>query len=152
MGVIAASASACTQPALPLTLDDFTLAGVPADVDSTELRLTFGQPDSIVTAEHPLADAPLIVWVYDGFEIRFAGRSTPSGYLIHEPGERTARGLGVGDPARLVLQLYGEPAARQSSRWAYIAPADERAAELNVVELVIEADTVRSIYVGQASD
>jgi hypothetical protein len=138
-------------PTLPLQPDDFTLRGVPADADSTEIRLTFGDPDSIVESTNPFeGSTPLITWVYDGFEVRFGGRSMPIGYMIVAPGESTARGVTVGDPARLLLQLYGEPTTRFEPSWTYAHTDDESG--LHVIDLVVEADTVRRIYVGRALD
>ena len=149
---LAALLLACgAAPAPPLGPDDFTLAGVPADADSMEIRLTFGTPDSVATSQNPFDAAPLVTWLYDGFEVRFARGSTPSGYMIHAPGERTARGIGIGDPAELVLRLYGEPAAVSASSWTYVAEGTESSAEVNVIDVVVQADTVRRIYVGWAS-
>ncbi|HEX6309382.1 MAG TPA: hypothetical protein VFZ69_14395 [Longimicrobiales bacterium] len=137
------------QPVPPLLPDDFTLQGVPVESDSAELRLTFGAPDSVTLSANPFAsDAPLATWHYDGFEIRFAGEPTPAGYLVHEPGERTARGIGVGDPARRAVQLYGEPDARFAPSWTWID--DSEPGLLRVVDLAVEADTIRRIYIGRA--
>lgn len=151
-GVYATVLLACgAAPAPPLTPDDFTLAGIPANADSTEIRLTFGAPDSVATSENPFDATPLTAWLYDGFEVRFAGRSTPSGFMIHTPGERTARGIGVGDPAELVLRLYGEPAAQSASSWTYVARDSDGGADVNVIDVVVRQDTVRRIYIGWAS-
>ena len=146
-------ASACGPaagpPALPLQPEDFTLRGVPADADSTEIRLTFGDPDSIVESPNPFTDdGPLIAWIYDGFEVRFASGGTPSGYMIAAPGESTARGATVGAPAQLLLRLYGEPAARQEQGWTYADTTADSA--LRVIQAVIRTDTIRSIYIGWA--
>jgi hypothetical protein len=147
-----AAALACDgPPALPLTAEDFSLRGVPMESDSTEIRLSFGEPDSIVTSESPFgSDAPLVTWIYRGFEVRFAGELTPVGYLIHAPGERTMRGLQVGDPARTVLALYGTPGTRVESAWTYIDASDDSG--LQVIDLIVRNDTVRRIYLGRALD
>lgn len=151
--VIASMTLACgAAPAPPLGPDDFALAGVPADADSMEIRLTFGAPDSIATSQNPFDATPLVTWLYDDFEVRFAGLSTPSGYMIHAPGERTARGVGVGDPAELVLRLYGEPAAVSATSWTYVAEGIGSGADVNVIDVVVREDTVRRIYMGWASD
>lgn len=146
---LAALLTACgARPAPPLMPDDFTLQGVPVESDSAELRLTFGAPDSVTLSDNPFtSDAPLATWHYDGFEIRFAGESTPAGYLVSEPGERTARGIGVGDPARLAIRLYGEPDARHAPSWTWIDDADPTT--LRVIDVVIAADTVRRLYIGR---
>lgn len=150
--VLAVLLLACgAAPAPPLAPDDFALAGVPAGADSMEIRLTFGPPDSIATSGNPFDATPLVAWLYDGFEVRFAGQATPSGYLIHAPGERTARGVGVGDPAELVLRLYGEPATVSASSWTYVAEADETAADVKIIDVVVQADIVRRIYMGWAA-
>jgi hypothetical protein len=142
----------CTPPAppvLPLQPEDFTLRGVPADVDSAELRLTFGDPDTVIESTNPFVDSiPLTTWVYEGFEVRFAGPSSPTGYLITEPGEGTARGLTAGDPVRLMLELYGEPTTRFEASWTYADTTD--ASVLRVLNAVVEHDTVRRIYIGWA--
>jgi hypothetical protein len=135
-------------PALPLEAADFSLAGIPAGVDTAEIRLSFGDPDSIATSPNPFdAAVPLVTWIYDGFEVRFAD-GTPIGFMIHAPGERTARGVTVGDHARTVRQLYGDPATRLEHGWTYVDAAAESG--LRVIDMVIEDDTVRRIYVGRA--
>jgi hypothetical protein len=135
-------------PALPLEPADFSLAGIPAGVDTSEIRLSFGDPDSIATSPNPFdAAIPLVTWIYDGFEVRFAD-GTPIGFMIHAPGERTARGVTVGDHARTVRQLYGDPSARLDHGWTYVDATAESG--LRVIDLVIEDDTVRRIYVGRA--
>lgn len=147
--LLASACEAPAPPALPLQPDDFALRGVPADVDTAELRLTFGDPDSIVESPNPFADTvPMTTWVYDGFEVRFAGPATPIGYMILERGESTARGLSVGDPADLLLQLYGAPSARFEPGWTYTDSTD--ATVLRVMDAVVQADTVRRIYLGWA--
>jgi hypothetical protein len=47
-----------------------------------------------------------------------------------------------------VRQLYGDPAARLEHGWTY-ADADDESG-LRVIDMVIEDDTVRRIYVGRA--
>jgi hypothetical protein len=134
-------------PALPLEPEDFSLAGIPVDVDTAEMRLTFGDPDSIATSPNPFdAAIPLVTWIYDGFEVRFAD-GTPIGYMIRAPGERTARGVSVGDHARAVRQLYGDPSSRLEHSWTYVDALAESG--LRVVDMVIEDDTVRRIYIGR---
>lgn len=144
--------AACTPPvppSLPLQEEDFTLRGVPVDVDSAEVRMTFGSPDTIIESRNPFTDSvPMTTWVYDGFEVRFAGPASPVGYMILAPGERTARGLTVGDPARLMLELYGEPTARFDPSWTYTDTTDPSA--LRVIDAVVQADTIRRIYLGWA--
>jgi hypothetical protein len=144
--------AACTPPApptLPLQAEDFTLRGVPLTVDSAELRMTFGDPDTIVESRNPFADSvPMTTWVYQGFEVRFAGPASPVGYMILEPGERTARGLSVGDPARLMLELYGKPTTRFEPSWTYTDTTHPTA--LRVIDAVVQADTIRRIYLGWA--
>lgn len=127
------------------------MRGVPADVDSAEIRLTFGDPDSMVESRNPFVDSiPLTTWIYDGFEVRFGGQAPPIGYMIMSPGERTARGLTVGDPAEVMLQLYGEPTARFETGWTY-ADATHPSV-LRVINAVVLGDTVRRIYIGWALD
>jgi hypothetical protein len=135
-------------PSLPLDVEDFSLYGIPADADTAEIRLTFGDPDTMATAPSPFdAAIPLVTWVYEGFEVRFAdGRAI--GYMIETPGEMTARGVVVGDHTQVVARLYGEPASRTERGWTYVDTADET--YLRVIDLVVESDTVRRIYVGRA--
>ena len=143
---------ACGAPAppvLPLQPEDFTLRGVPVDADSAEIRLTFGDPDSIVEGLNPFADTvPLTTWIYDGFEIRFGGPPTPVGIMISAPGERTARGATVGDEAAVFRRLYGEPTAILDSNWIYADTTNPAA--LHVINAVVHGDTVRRIYMGWA--
>jgi hypothetical protein len=135
-------------PAMPLEPDDFTLRGVPVDADSAELRLTFGDPDSTVESRNPFNDStPLVTWLYDGFEIRFGGGAAPIGYMIVAPGESTARGVAVGDPAERLRQLYGDPTTRSEPSWTYAYAGDSA---LHVIDAVIQGDTVRRIYIGWA--
>jgi hypothetical protein len=151
-GWVSLLASACTPPAapvLPLQPEDFTLRGVPADLDSAELRLTFGDPDSVLQSRNPFVDSiPLTAWIYDGFEVRFAGPSSPSGYMITAPGESTARGLTVGNAVQRLLELYGDPATRFDGSWTYTDTTD--ASVLRVLHALVQSDTVRRIYIGWA--
>jgi hypothetical protein len=150
--LVALMAVACappTAPILPLQPDDFTLRGVPADADSTEIRLTFGDPETTVESQNPFDDnAPLVTWIYDGFEVRFGGASAPIGYLIEAPGESTARGVMVGDPAERLIQLYGAPMARFEPGWTYADTMD--GSLLHVIDAFVESDTIRRIYIGRA--
>jgi hypothetical protein len=135
-------------PALPLAAEDFSLYGIPAEADTGEIRLTFGDPDTTATSPSPFdAAIPLVAWVYEGFEVRFAD-GTAIGYMIETPGEMTARGLLVGDHVQVVERLYGGPTSRTERGWTYVDTADER--YLRVIDLVVESDTVRRIYVGRA--
>ena len=147
--LLLASCSAPAPPVLPLQPDDFTLRGVPTDADSTEIRLTFGDPDSIVDGMNPFADTvPLTTWIYDGFEVRFGGPATPVGIMITGPGERTARGAGVGDAAEVLRRLYGEPTAVLGSNWTYADTTNPAA--LHVINADVRSDTIRRIYLGWA--
>lgn len=137
-------------PAFPLQPEDFTLRGVPLNADSAEIRLTFGDPDSIATSDSPFgSDTLLVTWIYEGFEARFSGEGPAAGYLIRSPGESTARGLSVGDPASSVRPLYGDPTTGVDDGWTYLfTPADDT--DLRVIDLLISGDTVRRIYIGRA--
>lgn len=145
---------ACAPPAapvLPLMPEDFTLRGVPLDADSSEIRLTFGDPDSIADSDNPFEDgARLVTWMYDGFEVRFGREGRPLGYMIVAPGEQTARGVAVGDAAQQVLGVYGEPAMRFSPGWTWTDTTDGTA--LRVIDVVVQTDTIRRIYIGRALD
>lgn len=145
---VAACGPPPAPPALPLSAEDFSLYGIPADADTAEIRLTFGDPDTIATAPSPFGAAtPLVAWVYGGFEVRFVD-GTAIGYMIETPGEMTARGVLVGDHTQVVTRLYGEPTSRSERGWTYVDTADDT--QLRVIDLVIESDTVRRIYVGRA--
>lgn len=149
LGVLVAGCAAPAPPVLPLQPEDFTLRGVPVEADSAEIRLTFGDPDSIVEGMNPFADSvPLITWIYDGFEVRYGGPPTPIGFMIMGPGERTARGAGVGDEADLLLRLYGEPATVLDSNWTYTDTTHADA--LHIISALVLQDTVRRIYMGWA--
>lgn len=148
-GLLLASCTPPPPPVLPLQAEDFTLRGVPLSVDSAEIRMTFGDPDTIVESRNPFVDSvPMRTWVYGEFEVRFAGPESPIGYMILEPGERTARGLSVGDPVRLMRQLYGEPTTRFEPSWTYTDTTHPTA--LRVIDAVVQADTIRRIYLGWA--
>lgn len=143
--------AACTAPtpgAPPLEPDDFLFAGLPADADSAEVRMTFGEPDSIVVAENPFdAFEPIESWHYDGFIVRYSGGIVPTSFLITGTDERTLRGIRVGDTADRVLRLYGAPPYRYDPVWTYVDPLD--AEGTFVIEFLVEEDTVRSIHLGR---
>jgi hypothetical protein len=148
--VLAAACGPTAAPVEPLQPEDFTLRGVPLDADSAEIRLTFGDPDSTAESPNPFDSSPLVAWIYDGFEVRFAGTPLPAGYMIVAPGESTPRGASVGDPSRLLLDLYGEPVARVGNAWTWADTVGGQG--LRVIDAMIEADTIRRIYIGRASN
>lgn len=148
MLVIAASCAPPQVPVPPIIDDDFSLSGVPLEIDTTELRLSFGDPDSIVSIANPVDDAvPIVEWYFDGFSVQFVGAPTPNGYLITERTEATARGVRVGDPAFVVRILYGAPTGGDDMAWRYVDPGDPTGQR--VVDFLIETDTVRRIFVGR---
>jgi hypothetical protein len=135
----------------PLEPADFVLAGIPLDADSGEIRLSFGEPDSVVQSQNPYdAATPLVAWHYAGLVVRFSGAALPSSYLITGGDEATARGVRVGDAAASVVRRYGEPPFRYEGIWTYTELGSE--SELYVLEFLVEADTVSRIHVGRASD
>lgn len=134
-------------PAPPLEPDDFTLHGVPLYADTTEIRLTYGAPDSATSAENPFASEPLLIWHYPGFEARFT-EGVAAGYFVHAGDEATLRSVRIGTPADSVLRLYGTPATSMPSSWTYVDIDEE--AGLRVVDFGMDADTVVRIYVGRA--
>jgi hypothetical protein len=146
--LLAACGPPPAPPAAPLEADDFLLGGLPADVDTAELRLSFGAPDSIIRGDNPFAaDVPLETWHYAAFEVRFSG-ATPVGYLLHGRGEETARGLRVGDPVSELRRRYGEPSARVDENWSYIGDAADDG--FRILDFEVAADTIRRIYIGRA--
>jgi hypothetical protein len=141
--------AAAPRPA-PLELEDFTMAGVPADADSTEIRLSFGDPDSAEVRGNPYdAYTPILAWYYADFTVLFEGSAVPAGYLLTGAGERTLRGIRVGDPASRVLQLYGRPLYRMDPVWTYVDPEDADAG--HVLEFLIENDTVARIHLSRSA-
>ncbi|MBR9990862.1 MAG: hypothetical protein KFH98_13965 [Gemmatimonadetes bacterium] len=149
--ILLAGCAPPAAPVLPLVPDDFTLRGVPVDADSTEIRFTFGDPDSIAESDNPFEDdAPLVTWMYDGFEVRFGGEGMPLGYMIVAPGEQTARGVAVGDAAQQALELYGEPTMRFPPGWTWADTTDGTA--LRIIDVVVQADTISRIYIGRAHE
>jgi hypothetical protein len=134
-------------PVPPIIDDDFTLSGVPLDADSTEIRITFGDPDSIVSIGNPANPSlPIVEWYFDGFRVQFIESEVPNGFLITERTEATARGVRVGDPAFFVKNLYGDRTGGDESTWRYNDPGDLTAR--HVVDFLIETDTVRRIFIG----
>jgi hypothetical protein len=146
------TAAACTAPtpgAAPLEPDDFLFGGLPADADSAEVRMTFGEPDSVVVADNPYdAFEPIESWHYNGFIVRYEGGIRPTGFLITGSDERTLRGIRVGDTAEQVLRMYGAPPYRYDPVWTYVDPLD--AEGTFVIEFLVEEDTVRSIHLGRS--
>jgi hypothetical protein len=133
-------------PAAPLENDDFLLGGIPATADTGEVRLSFGDPDSISAGSNPFAVEPLVTWHYPGFEIRFSG-GVPVGVLILERGEQTARGLRVGDPETELRRRYGEPSVLSEDGWTYLEPAPLDGQR--ILHFLISNDTIRRIYIGR---
>jgi hypothetical protein len=149
LAALALAAACVTPPAPPLEPDDFTLAGVPLYSDSLEIRLTFGEPDSVSTTENPFAaDVTMSVWHYSAFEVRFSA-DIAVGYMITAGDEATLRGIRIGDTAALVQRAYGEPDVRQPSRRTYVEADDEFG--LRVVDFVIQDSVVTRIYLGAAT-
>lgn len=146
-------AAACVEPrtnAPPLEPDDFLLGGIPPESDSVEIRATFGDPDSVVVSENPFdAFEPIESWYFDGFVVRFSGSAMPMGYLLTGGSERTLRGIRVGDPGDEVLRRYGAPSFRHDPVWTYVDPLDTEGTQ--VLEFLVEEDTVRRIHIGRGS-
>jgi hypothetical protein len=142
---------ACAPPApgpLPLEPEDFVLRGVPFDADSGEIRLSLGEPDSVVQADNPYeAATPTESWHYEGLIIRYSESAVPTGFVITGGEEETLRGVRVGDPADRVLHLYGRPVYEYDGIWTYIDPLDVEGRY--VVEFLIEDDVVRRIHLGR---
>ncbi|CAN5641493.1 hypothetical protein BH23GEM9_BH23GEM9_06750 [soil metagenome] len=150
--MLAVAVTACgpvpAQVPPELEPEDFVLAGVPPEADSAEIRLSFGEPDSVVITENPYdAFTPIESWYYHAFVVRYEGSATPAGYLILGGEEATVRGVRVGDPSDRVLQLYGQPSYRQDPVWTYVDPVDESGAY--VLEFLMEGDTVSRIHLGR---
>jgi hypothetical protein len=149
--IAATAVTACapaTPPPPPLEPADFVLAGVPPDADSAEIRLSFGEPDSIVASQDPYAAASTIeAWFYPGIVVRYTGEAVPSSFLIEGRDESTARGIRVGDPTDLVLSRYGEPLFRYDDIWTYAEPGAD--VEPYVIEFLMEDGVVRRIHVGR---
>lgn len=136
-------------PPPPLEPADFVLAGVPPDADSAEIRLSFGEPDSIVASPDPYDAASIIeAWFYPGIVVRYTGEAVPASFLISGGDEATARGIRVGDPADLVLARYGEPLFRYDDIWTYAEPDTDT--EPYVIEFLMGDGVVRRIHVGRA--
>jgi hypothetical protein len=134
-------------PVPPLLEDDFALAGVPLALDTAELRLTFGDPDSLVSLPNPLDESAVInEWFYDGFRVQYLTPEQPLGYLITGRGEATARGVRVGDPARFVERLYGTPSGGDDTTLRYLDVSDPEVTR--IIDFLVQQDTVRRIYVG----
>jgi hypothetical protein len=150
-GCVLLAAGACTPaaaPPLPLEFEDFALAGVPLDADSVEVRLSFGEPDSIVLVTNPYdAGVPLETWYYDGLVVRYEGEPEPSSWVVTGADESTARGIRVGDAAESVLARYGEPVYRYDDIWTYVDPAP--ALEAHVLEFLIRDGRVFRIHVAR---
>jgi hypothetical protein len=146
--ILFAAGSCGAPPAPPLEPEDFTLAGVPLDADTTEIRLSFGDPDSATVGDNPFdAEVPLVVWYYPAFEARFSG-ARAVGYMVTGGEEATLRGIRIGDPVDRVLRAYGAPTVEQPSRWTWAESDPELG--LRVVDFVIEDDVVTRVYVGEA--
>lgn len=133
-------------PAAPLEPDDFLLGGLPAGVDTAEVRLSFGAPDSVTLGANPFSELPLATWHYATVEIRFSD-GTPVGYLLHGRGEETARGLRVGDPVSELQRRYGEPTTRTETGWSYVEEQPEQ--YLRILDFEVVAGTIRRIYIGR---
>jgi hypothetical protein len=150
IGMLPAACLAPQPGAAPLEPDDFLLGGIPPESDSVEIRMTFGDPDSVVVSDNPFdAFEPIVSWHYDGFVVRFSGSAMPVGYLITGGHERTLRGIRVGDAGEEVLRRYGAPAYRHDPVWTYVDPMDVEG--IHVLEFLVEEDTVRRIHIGRGN-
>ena len=146
---LAIVAAACgAPPAPPLEPEDFTLSGVPLDADTTEIRLSFGAPDSMTAAENPFdAEQPFAIWHYRDFEARFSGERAV-GYLVEGTAEATLRGVRVGTMLEEVARRYGTPTVEQPSRWTYVD--DDPDLGFRVVDFVVQDEVVTRFYIGEA--
>jgi hypothetical protein len=132
----------------PLEPGDFLLRGVPLDADSAEIRLSFGDPDSVVVRQNPYdALEPIESWHYDGLVVHYSGDVVPSSFLITGGDEATLRGIRVGDSADDVLRMYGQPPYRHDAIWTYVDPLDFEG--VYVIEFMIEDDRVTRIHLGR---
>jgi hypothetical protein len=146
--LLATASCAAPTGAPPLEAADFVLSGVPLEADSVELRLSFGEPDSVVLSANPYdAGSPLETWYYEGLIVHYDGEAAPARYVVTGGDEATARGIRVGDPIALVQERYGEPDYRHDGVWTYVEPTPE--GELYVIEFLIRDDVVVRIHVGR---
>lgn len=149
LAVVLGACDPAPASAPPLEPDDFLLGGIPPESDSVEIRMTFGDPDSVVVSDNPFdAQEPIVAWYYDGFAVRFSGSAFPIGYLLDGGHERTLRGIRVGDTGDEVLRRYGAPSFRHDPVWTYVDPMDTEGTA--VLEFLVEEDTVRRIHIGRS--
>jgi hypothetical protein len=139
-----------SRRAAPLEPEDFTLPGIPPEADSAEIRLSFGEPDSVVEWPNPYdAFSPILSWYYPAFVVRYEGSAVPTSYLLTGGDEATLRGVRVGDPASRVQELYGRPTFLHDPVWSYVDPTDEEGGR--VVEFLMENDVVSRIHLGRGT-
>jgi hypothetical protein len=137
-----------TGSAPPLEPEDFILAGVPLDADSGEIRMSFGDPDSAFATRHPYdAAATIVSWYFRDFIVRYDDVPHPSSFVLTTREESTVRGIRVGDRSDRVLRLYGAPTYRNDPVWSYSEALEDGGQ--NVIEFLIEADTVARIHLGR---
>ena len=147
--VLPACGPVAQTSAPPLEPGDFVMAGVPPDADSAEIRLSFGDPDSVIVSDNPFdAFTPVESWYYPEFIVRYEGAAVPTGFLLTGRGESTLRGIRVGDAGERVLRLYGAPTYRQDPVWSYVDDPAQGEPE-HAIEFFIERDTVVRIHLGR---
>lgn len=130
-----------------LTDSDFVVAGLPDDVDSSEVLSLLGEPDSVISIPDP--DDPgidLVAWVYPDLAIALADDGMRYGVTLTGPGVATARGLRTGDRPTQVRSLYGQPQRRTDGSWDYVAPDHEDG--LHVMRVGFTGDRVSWIFLG----
>ena len=137
----------------PLAPADFVVAGVPGNQpyvdiseDSARIRRILGDPRAVKRTEFQPGDS-LTTWFYRGLEVVFGGISRV-GINLTSPRVRTHRGLRVGDSARRVIALYGQPSERMDDDWVYEDPRER----LHVISVTVRQGRVVRIFVGSLWD
>ncbi len=139
------------QEPKPLGPADFAVGLVHEGMDSAEVRVALGSPDSVEVVENPLdIGAKLVTWFFSDVSVHFFSSDHVVGLGIHGPGAATPRGLRVGESGDRVKELYGNPTSHYENDWDYEDPRHPEG--LHVLRITVEEGVVRWIYLGWLFD
>ena len=136
----------------PIGPKDLVFWRIPSGADSTVVRQSLGQPDSISTAADPSqADPTLTAWWYGDLQIVFNGADV-LGEWATGPSLQTARGIGVGASLSRVRAFYGDPSRTWTDQGGLVYVDRRPTADDRCLYFEASDGRITRVYVGYLVD
>ena len=130
--------------ARPIVEADAMMFVLSLGMDTAEVRLRLGAPDSARTWEGS-GPKNRSNWRYGGVSLLFDLNGLREGAALIDSSVATPRGLRVGQPIERLLELYGNPTVEEpTGGWRYESSTNSRL----VMRVLMEHDRITWIYIG----